>query len=301
MNLSGYVNAVAMRHGEVSRQMFPSHRIHAVTNGVHAGTWASAAFQRLYDRHFPGWRREPALLMHADELADDDVWSAHAEAKHQLVQRVESAVRLRLDPALPVIGFARRMTAYKRSDLLFSDLDRLVAIARRMPLQIVLSGKAHPHDEGGKWLIERIHGWAEALRGAVAVAFVPDYGMDLAKTLVAGVDVWLNTPLRPLEASGTSGMKATMNGVPNLSILDGWWLEGCIEGVTGWAIGSRGDGDPAHDAGYLYDKLERTVLPLWYEDRRGWIAVMKGAIARNASYFNSHRMLSRYASEAYLA
>jgi starch phosphorylase len=196
------------------------------------------------------------------------------------------------------------MTAYKRPDLLFADIDRLKAIARRHPFQVVMAGKAHPRDEGGKRLIEQLHAQARALHGAITVVYLPDYDMRLASLLTAGADIWLNTPLPPLEASGTSGMKAAFNGVPSLSVLDGWWVEGCIEGVTGWAIGN---GDPAGaDASALYDKLERVVLPLYYGNNGssglspGWVRVMKGAISKNAAYFNSHRMMRRYGTEAYV-
>jgi starch phosphorylase len=301
LNHSDDVNGLAQRHAEVSRRLFPGYQVHAITNGVHSWTWTSDAFRALYDRHFAGWNREPAMLMRADVVPDDELWGAHVAAKRALVAHVHASSGLWLDPEIPVIGFARRMTAYKRPDLLFTDLARLVEIARRSPFQIVLAGKAHPRDAGGKAIIERIHAWARELQGIVTVAFLPGYGMELARTLVAGADVWLNTPLRPLEASGTSGMKAACNGVPQLSVLDGWWLEGWIEGVTGWAIGDESEADAGRDAASLYDKLSRTVLPLYHGDRRGWIAVMKGAISRNAAYFNSHRMLSRYASEAYLA
>jgi starch phosphorylase len=192
------------------------------------------------------------------------------------------------------------MTAYKRPELLFSDLERLKAIARQRPFQIVLAGKAHPADEGGKQLIQRLLSHSRALAGLVRVVYLPDYDMDIARLMVAGVDIWLNTPLRPFEASGTSGMKAAFNGVPSLSVLDGWWIEGCIEGVTGWAIGNAVGADDG-DARALYDKLEQVVLPLYYQDDPGgWIKVMKGAISKNASYFNSHRMMRRYATEAYI-
>jgi starch phosphorylase len=199
---------------------------------------------------------------------------------------------------MPILGFSRRMTAYKRPDLLFSDLRRLQAIAEEYPIQIVLAGKAHPRDAGGKHLIQQLHAFIRALEGKITVAYLPDYDMTLALAMVAGVDIWLNTPLRPLEASGTSGMKAAVNGVPSLSVLDGWWLEGCIEGVTGWSIGNE---DSSHDAQSLYDKLQNVVLPLFYADNpTGWTRVMKGAISKNASYFNSHRMMRRYGTEAYL-
>ncbi|HEX5796250.1 MAG TPA: alpha-glucan family phosphorylase, partial [Geminicoccaceae bacterium] len=227
-------------------------------------------------------------------------WAAHTQAKHALLARVREVTGLALDPALPLIGFARRMTGYKRPELLFSDLERLRAIARRHPFQIVLAGKAHPRDLPGKQTIERLHGYIRELAGAVRAVFLPNYDMALAQHLVAGVDLWLNTPLPPLEASGTSGMKAALNGVLNFSVLDGWWLEGCIEGRTGWAIGDDGEvGEHAGDARDLYAKLEVLILPLYHGDRERWIWMMKEAISKVASHFNSQRMMRRYASEAY--
>lgn len=300
LNLSEHVNGVAQRHAEVSRRMFPGYRVHAITNGVHPWTWACDSFRRLYDAHLPRWCHEPELLVRADRIPNEELRQAHAEAKTALLERVRGIGGQALDPAIPLLGFARRMTPYKRADLLFSDLERLKAIAQRHPFQILLAGKAHPRDGGGKELIERLHGWVRELQDAVAVVFLPDYAMDLARLLVSGVDVWLNTPLRPLEASGTSGMKAALNGVPTLSVLDGWWLEGWIEGVTGWAVGGEADADNARDAASLYDKLEGQVLPLYYGDRAGWAAIMKGAITHNSSFFNSHRMMRRYAVEAHL-
>ena len=300
LNLSEHVNGVARRHAEVSRRMFPGYEVRAVTNGVHPWTWACDSFRALYDRYLPRWCHEPELLVRADLIPDEALQRAHAQAKQALLDDIRSRGNPALDTGLPLLGFARRMTAYKRADLLFSDPERLMAIARRHPFQIALAGKAHPRDEGGKQLIERLHGWADALKGTVPAVFLADYDMDLARLLVSGVDVWLNLPLRPLEASGTSGMKAALNGVPNLSVPDGWWLEGWIEGVTGWAVGGESDADNPRDAASLYDKLEQQVLPLYYGERAGWTAVMKGAITRNAFYFNSHRMMRQYAVEAYL-
>jgi starch phosphorylase len=164
----------------------------------------------------------------------------------------------------------------------------------------VLAGKAHPRDHSGKQLIEKLHAHIRGLKDAIPMAYLPDYDLDLALALVSGSDVWLNTPLRPLEASGTSGMKAAFNGVPSLSILDGWWVEGCIEGVTGWAIGNSEDVPEKTEAEHLCDKLERVVLPLYHNDREGWIKVMLGAVSKNASFFNSHRMMRRYATDAYI-
>ncbi|HSB49276.1 MAG TPA: alpha-glucan family phosphorylase, partial [Burkholderiales bacterium] len=300
LNLSEYVNGVARRHAEVSRQMFPGHEVRAVTNGVHPSTWTSPGYAALYDRYLPGWRHEPQLLARADQISDAELWVAHGAAKACLIERVRKSCGIALKPELPIIGFARRMTAYKRPELLFSDIERLRAIARRQPFQLVLAGKAHPRDAPGKQAIEGIHRHARSLAGTVLAAFVPDYDMAVALDLVAGSDVWLNTPLRPYEASGTSGMKASFNGVPQLSVLDGWWVEGCLEGVTGWAIGNDHESENGDDARLFYDKLENVVLPLWSGNRAKWIAVMKGAISKNASYFNSHRMLRRYAIEAYL-
>jgi starch phosphorylase len=300
LNLSERVNGVASRHAEVSRRMFPGYQVDAITNGVHPFTWTHPAFASLYSRHMPGWCHEPAILVRIDQIPDDAIWDAHARAKADLIALVKARTGVALDPALPILGFARRMTAYKRPDLLFSDPARLSDIAKQRPFQIVLAGKAHPKDDGGKQLIERLQGYMRELAGRIPIAYLPNYGMETAAAMTAGSDVWLNTPLRPLEASGTSGMKAAFNGVPSLSVLDGWWVEGCIEGVTGWAVGDTSESANGGDAKALYAKLGDIVLPLWAGSRSGWIAVMKGAIGKNAAYFNSHRMMRRYAIEAYL-
>jgi starch phosphorylase len=300
LNLSDFVNGVAKRHAEVSRQMFPGYAVHSVTNGVHASTWTSASVAKMYDQYVPAWRHEPELLSRADRIPNEILWAAHQEAKLALVDKVRDLTGVALNPDQPILGFARRMTAYKRADLLFSDPVRLKAIARKHPFQIVMASKAHPNDAAGKRLIETLHDHMRDLAGDIPMAFLPDYDMALALLMVSGADVWANTPLRPLEASGTSGMKAAFNGVPQLSVLDGWWVEGCLEGVTGWAVGDDSPTANGYDAMALYDKLEQVVLPLWHDDRPGWIAVMKGAISKNAAYFNSHRMMRRYATEAYL-
>lgn len=300
LNLSEYVNGVARKHAEVSSAMFPGYRVHAITNGVHPYTWAAEPFRQIYDHYLPGWCHEPQLLIRADCcIPDEAIWQAHVQAKQLLIEKVQALTGILLQPDIPVLGFARRMTAYKRPDFLFSDLERLQLIAHKYPFQIVLAGKAHPKDESGKHLIELLHAQARALNGKITVVYLPDYDMALAQMLTAGADVWLNTPLPPLEASGTSGMKAAFNGVPNLSVLDGWWIEACIEGLTGWAIGDAA-GIADGDAAMLYDKLEKLVLPLYYaHSDGGWVRLMKGAISKNASYFNSHRMMRRYATEAY--
>jgi starch phosphorylase len=302
LNLSEFVNGVGPRHAEVARQMYPGYQVRAISNGVHPHTWAASSFHDLYNRYVPGWCHEPELLMRAYSIPDVEIAQAHAAAKRTLIERVRTLTGVGLDPKVAIIGFARRMTAYKRPDLLFSNLDRLRSIARTHPLQIVMAGKAHPHDEEGKRLIELLHVHARAISDCIPVAYLPDYDLALAQTLVAGADVWLNTPLAPLEASGTSGMKAALNAVPSLSVLDGWWIEGCIEGLTGWAIGdAQSTGE--RDAQDLYSKLEQVVLPLFYgngADSGAWARPMKGAICLNGSFFNSHRMMRRYATEAYL-
>lgn len=298
--LSGYVNGVAQRHAETTEQMFPGYHVRAITNGIHVASWAHNAFAQLFTNHFPHWSHEPEVLVRADQLSDDAVWQAHEQAKSELIGRIMQKAGIRFDPDQPIIGFARRMTGYKRPELIFSDLARLQAIHGKYPFQIVWAGKAHPNDMEGKRLIAEINDRIAAMRGKINMAFLPNYDLDIARALIAGADIWLNTPLPPLEASGTSGMKAAVNGVLNLSVLDGWWVEGWIEGVTGWSIGTDLALQGEHHASDLYDKLEGTVLPLFYNDRSRWIWMMKQSISKLASYFNSQRMMRRYATEAYL-
>ena len=300
LNLSGYSNAVAERHAETSRQMFPGHDIHGVTNGIHTLTWTHKEMAALYDAHAPKWRLDPKALGAITAAPDEAVWNAHRKVKAELVELVFGRTGIVLDMDKPILGYARRMTPYKRPLLMFSDIERLAAIAQHWPFQIVISGKAHPRDGGGHEAIHRILEIAGQLAGRLRVAFVPAYNMHVAGTIVAGVDVWTNTPTPPLEASGTSGMKAALNGVPNFSVLDGWWVEGCQDGVNGWSIGEDGgdSSDGAH-ADAFYSKLEGTVLPLFHGNRSGWCSVMKQAIATGAWPFSGNRMLGQYAEEAY--
>jgi starch phosphorylase len=299
LNLSNWVNGVAVRHAETTRRMFPGYRIHAVTNGVHTETWAHPLFHELFQQVAPDWAHHPDSLLRADRLPNAKVWAAHEQAKAALIEEARRRCGVSLRSDQPILAFARRMTGYKRPDLLFTDLDRLRAIAARQPFQLVLAGKAHPQDRDGKALIKLIHSHARELAKAIPIVFLPGYDMTLAKALVSGADIWLNTPVPPMEASGTSGMKAALNGVPNLSVLDGWWSEACEEGVTGWSIGEDGSPAAAH-ARNLYDKLETAVLPMWFNDRARWIWMMKQCISRIGSRFHSQRMMRRYAAEAYL-
>jgi starch phosphorylase len=285
--------------------MFADYEIDAITNGVHAVTWTSPPFQQLYDRHIPGWRQDNFSLRYALGIPRQEAWQAHGEAKRRLIHHVNRETNSGMDVDVLTFGFARRATGYKRWDLVFQDMDRLRKIAAGAgPFQLIYSGKAHPHDEQGKKVIQRILQVKEALREQVRIAYLPNYDLDLAKMLIAGVDVWLNTPQPPLEASGTSGMKAALNGVPSLSVLDGWWIEGHVEGVTGWAIGTAGQSPgPAagrsRDAASLYDKLENTVIPQFYRDRDRFLDVMLHAAALNGSFFNTQRMMQQYVLNAY--
>jgi len=305
LNLSHYVNGVAKKHGEISKALFPGFEIHAITNGVHPFTWASPYFVALFNRYLPSWAHEPEILVRVDTIPDEDVWDAHCGAKAYLFQYIEETTGVCLDPDLLTIGFARRAAAYKRGDLIFSDLERLLEIGSGK-LQLVFGGKAHPHDQKGKELIQRITQKINQLRGQLQMVYLENYNMDVAYRLIPGVDLWLNTPIRPLEASGTSGMKAALNGVPNFSVLDGWWIEGHIEGKTGWSIGppptemTVSENHTDEDAVDLYDKLEQVILPLYQNDRAGWVKMMKNAIGKNAYYFNTHVMMRRYVSEAYI-
>jgi starch phosphorylase len=301
LSTSECVNGVTPRHAETSRRQFPGFDVHAISNGVHVTTWVCPELAALFDQYLPRWRQQPEFLARADCcLPPQLLWSAHDAAKRRLIARVAQTSGVQFDPGLPLLGFARRMTQYKRPELLFHDLERLRDIARRSPFQIVVAGKAHPRDLPGRSLVRTVIEKLRALAPQVRSAYVADYDMASAQALVSGVDVWLNTPLPPFEASGTSGMKAALNGVPSLSVLDGWWIEGCIEGVTGWAIGN-GDGQSLEaDAASLYAKLDQSVLPLFTQQRDAWLRVMLGAIAKNGSIFNTHRMMRRYATDAYL-
>ena len=306
LNLSCYFNGVAKRHRDCTREMFPGYKIQAITNGIHSYTWTCKSFKNLYDKYFPGWANEPNLLVRADGLPDEDLWGAHKEGKKALIDYVNQTTNVGMDYYTLTLGFARRATGYKRADLLFSDLDKLKRANGKGRIQLIFAGKAHSKDDSGKQLIKQIFDYIHKLKDEIKIVYLANYDMDLAAKLVSGVDVWLNTPLRPLEASGTSGMKAAHNGVINFSVLDGWWIEGCIEGVTGWAIGPHPNEKMSAEECYrkelddLYTKLEYTIAPMFYSRMDEWIRIMKNSIGKIAHYFNSHRMMQRYATEAYL-
>ena len=301
LSFSRFVNGVAMQHGKVSRAMFPNYTIDAITNGVHAATWTSPSFQAVFDKHMPRWRRDNVTLRYAIDVPENEIAEAHAAAKHSLISTVAERTGVALNPDIFTIGFARRAATYKRADLLFLDPERLIKVAQEFGgLQIIYSGKAHPADEPGKAKIKHVIELAKELdakSNVLKIVYLENYEWTLGALLTGGVDLWLNTPKRPYEASGTSGMKAALNGVPSLSILDGWWIEGWIEGVTGWAIEDQED--EAGEANSLYEHLEQTILPLYYRQSQQWQRIMRSSIALNGSFFNTQRMLEQYVLNAY--
>ena len=310
LTLSKFVNGVAKRHEQVTKEMFPGYNIESITNGVHAKTWACDSMQELFDEHIPGWKKDPTTLRSASFLPRDKLWEQHRLAKKDLLDEVNSRANLGFDIDIFTIGFARRFTAYKRSDLLMHDIERLKHIADVAgPIQIVFAGKAHKHDNQGKEMIKRIFHLAKVINSQtdkIKIAFVENYDMKVAKLLISGCDLWLNTPQRPFEASGTSGMKAALNGVPQLSTLDGWWLEGHYEGTTGWCIGAHphdpdfnNDSDVEGDADSMYKKLEENIIPVFYQNHDAWTRIMRNCIALNGSFFNTYRMARQYMIHAY--
>lgn len=301
---SRYVNAVARLHRETSSAMYPDYTVNAITNGVHAITWTSQPFAELFDREIPGWRQDNDFLRQATDIPAWRIRDAHAAAKRDLLAAVAERTGVRMDPKAFTIGFARRAASYKRADLVFSDIDQLSRIAGDIgPLQFIFAGKAHPADDGAKYLIQNVVRAGEQLNGRIPLVYLEDHDMALGKLLCSGVDVWMNNPRKPMEASGTSGMKAALNGVPSLSILDGWWPEGWFEGVTGWSIadgeGGGEEPDARAEAFSIYDKLRNHIMPLFYEEPDKYAAIMRNAIAINGSYFTTQRMLEQYIRNAY--
>lgn len=307
LNLSCYVNGVAKKHAEVSRSMFATDRIDAITNGIHAPSWAAPSMQQLFDRYVPGWREDNFSLRVAMDIPRHEIWQAHLTAKTELFDQIKTLTGVEMDVEALTLGFARRAATYKRADLLIHDIPRLKQIAAKAGhLQVVYAGKAHPHDQAGKELIQRVIRASNELKPEVKLVYLQDYDIRLGRLLTSGVDIWLNTPQPPMEASGTSGMKAALNGVPNFSVLDGWWIEGCIEGRTGWAIGEPEEANPQGgsdrtlaDAESLYRKLELVILPMFYRHRQEFLGVMRNSIALNGSYFNTQRMVLQYVLKAY--
>jgi glycogen phosphorylase len=304
MNSSRHVNAVSKKHAEVTKNMFPGHELDHITNGVHSYTWTSKEFQDLFDKYIPEWRESSANLKKADIIPNEELWNAHSNSKEKLIDYVNSNYGLNLDKDKLTICFARRAAEYKRPDLIFSDLEKLVEIGEDK-IQLIFAGKAHPKDDLGKGAIYRINQYADKLKGKIDVVYLENYNMGLGKLLTSGADVWLNNPRRPREACGTSGMKAAHNGVINFSVLDGWFIEAHKEDITGWAIGPEPNEnmlcevDDMEDAKDLYNKLENKIIPLYYNNKNGWTNIMKNSISKIASNFNAERMVNEYFDKLY--
>ncbi len=298
LKFSRFVNGVAMQHGKVSQQMFPDYKVHSITNGVHAATWLSRSFQELFDAEIPNWRTDNRYFRSVYGIAPALIAHAHLKGKLSLLRTVAKRTGQKLNPTVLTLGFARRVATYKRASLLFTDPARLVAIAEKIGgLQILFAGKAHPADIAGKGLIRDVFASAARLNSsALKIVYLENYDWGLGAELTQGVDVWVNTPRRPYEASGTSGMKAAFNGVPSLSVLDGWWIEGCADDVTGWAI-EDADTETA-EASSLYEKLEHHIAPMFAKPA-AWARMQQHCIGMNGSFFNTHRMLGQYFTNAY--
>jgi starch phosphorylase len=298
LRFSRFVNGVAMQHGKVSQQMFPGYKVDSITNGVHAATWLSPHFQELLDSEIPNWRTDNQYFRSVYGIDPARIAAAHNKGKLRLFSTIAKRTGHHFNPNVLTLGFARRVATYKRASLLLHDPKRLVEIAEKIGgLQILYAGKAHPADSAGKGLIRDVFASAAKLNSsALKIYYIENYDWELGALLTQGVDVWVNTPRRPYEASGTSGMKAALNGVPSLSILDGWWIEGCAENTTGWAI-ENGE-DEAAEATSLYEKLEKSVAPM-YANPGAWSRMQQHCIAINGSFFNTHRMLAQYFENSY--
>ncbi len=306
MNSSGYINAVSKRHEGVTRSIFPNYSIDSITNGIHIPTWVSDSFMELYDEYVSGWRRDPYKLKHSVVIPEEEIWDAHMKEKEKLIEEVNKNSDVEMNSRVFTIGFARRAAPYKRADLIFYDKEELLDVAQEVgEFQIIFAGKAHPQGEASKDMIKRVTDHIQDLKDDIKMTYLEDYGMNLAKLLTSGVDLWLNNPERGREACGTSGMKAACNGIPQLSILDGWWIEGHLENVTGWKIGLEpeeieGDEDMDKiDSSDIYKKLGNEIIPKFYADKKTWNRIMRNAIAFNASFFNTHRMVREYLTNAY--
>ena len=285
-------NGVSELHGEVARNQFPNFSIDHITNGIYHPYWLGKSFQELFDSKVPGWKTNPSLLLSLNNMTDKELDIAHSSQKNILLEYANKQSGILLSNDILTIGFARRAAEYKRARLIFSNPDRLAELGKNK-IQIIFAGKAHPKDERGKNIIQGIFEDARRLAESIKIIFLENYNIQLGHIITSGVDVWLNTPLRPNEASGTSGMKAALNGVPNLSVLDGWWAEGCIHDKNGWAIGTIDSCDDKSDAESLYQLLESKVIPTFYNDRKKWIDMMRSSMETSVD-FTAHRMIKQY-------
>jgi len=305
MKLSRYVNAVSKKHGKVMGFMFPGVNIDYITNGVHSYTWTSEEMKKVYDEIVPEWRLDPVNLNQLKHIkCTDEIFNAHQVSKNKLFEFIKENYGVNLDPSILTICFARRAATYKRADLIFHNINELKRIGKNK-IQLIFAGKAHPQDNTGKDLIARLLNNINDLNNDIKAVYLENYNIDQAKLLTSGADLWLNTPLRPREASGTSGMKAAHNGVPSFSVLDGWWIEGHKEGITGWSIGPEPfenrivETSNSEDADDMYRKLKDIIIPTFYDNQKLWKEIMLNSIAENASYFNTERVVKEYCTKAY--
>lgn len=290
MYFSNYINGVSKAHQALLNNIFPDSNIQSVTNGVSSTFWTAASVQNIFDHHLDGWRSDKSLLKRATIIPSNELWSAHQTNKKKLLDYINIRKKIDWDEKVLTIGFARRFTNYKQPLLLFSDVERLLDVLETNgQAQIVIAGKAHRRDTSGQEAIKKIY-QIKKQYPKLKIVFLENYNLDLARLLVAGVDIWLNTPLPPQEACGTSGMKAAHNGVPQVSTLDGWWPEGYVKNKTGWVINTADE---------LYQILKIEILPLYYYSPGAWRELMKNTISLNASYFNSDRALEDYIRQAY--
>jgi glycogen phosphorylase len=300
---SSYSNAVSRKHAEVMHKMFPSSTIDYVTNGIHTYTWVSNSLAEVFDKNLIDWRLDSSILRNALQLTDFDIRTAHQKNKQILCDKILEISGKQYSTSKFTIGFARRVDSYKRQNFIFKDLDRLEKIAQKFGgIQFVFAGKAYPDTAGEDSTLAQIVKLSQQADLNINIVYIPNYDMVTSEFMVSGVDIWLNNPLRPLEASGTSGMKAALNGVPNFSVVDGWWVEGWQENETGWSIGDEYNhiGNEAYELNELYGKLEHIILPTYYYDTKKWLEIMKQAIALNGSHFNTQRMVLEYLSKAYI-
>ncbi len=287
---AGYINGVSKRHYELLQSIYPKQKIEAITNGVNSAYWTAADFKKLYDNFSPGWRVDAGLLKKAKLIPLAEIWKAHQKSKKRLLKYIREKTDINWQLDIFTFCFARRFTDYKQPLLLFTDVERLIDILESGGgAQIIFAGKAHLRDLSGQEAIKKIYQIKKKYK-KLKIIFLENYNLKLAQLLVAGVDLWINVPIPPQEASGTSGMKAAHNGVPQLSTLDGWWLEGFIKNKTGWSMSSADD---------LYETLKNEILPKYYQSPEKWRIIMRNVISFNASYFNSDRVLTEYIKRAY--
>ena len=294
---SNTANGVSKLHGKVAQDQFPDFDIDYITNGVYHPHWIGDSFAQLFDDYFKNWKINPNLLLNVDNIDNEKIISAHRQQKDELINYANLFTENKLSSDVLTIGFARRAAEYKRAGLIFSNIEKLIEIGSGK-IQMIFSGKAHPNDIKGKQIIKEVVNNANQLVDEVNIVFLENYNMHLGRLITSGVDLWLNTPIRPNEASGTSGMKAALNGVPNLSVIDGWWAEGCKDNENGWAIGSPDSCNDIADAESLYFKLENQIINTFYNDKIKWIQIMKNSIKTGVD-FTAHRMVNDYKDKFY--